>query len=91
MTTAVKVRVDALRLMIGEYRTMARSAGLRPRRDLTELQRLKLLAQLVTEGQWTRSGAEELMHVATLYGHFFLRNAYALAKAMEIEDGLIEM
>jgi hypothetical protein len=77
--------------MITEYRSMLKSAGVRPAADATELQRLKVLERLVSEGQWTKSGAQELVHVATLYGHRFLRNACALAKAMEVEDGLIKM
>jgi len=36
---------------------------------------------------WTEEGAEELVRVAVKYGSFFLRNALALAVALNIEDG----
>lgn len=42
---------------------------------------------LRTEAGWTSSGAEHVAVLARQYGTFVLRNALALALALEIEDG----
>lgn len=47
----------------------------------------KLLDLLCSEGDWTYQGAEHLISIVQDYGSFFLKNAYALAAAANIEDG----
>lgn len=42
---------------------------------------------LVSQSDWTPQGAAHLVKVATDYGSFVLRNAWALSVAMGIEDG----
>lgn len=50
------------------------------------------LVQLLTkESDWTREGAVTLVSLARQHGAFILRNALALAEAMEIEDGSLGM
>jgi thymidylate synthase len=39
---------------------------------------------------WTERGASELVDLARNYGSFMLRNAFALATAMKIEDGKLD-
>ena len=46
-----------------------------------------LTERLITEGNWTASGAEHLMRLTKDNGVFMLRNALAFAIALEIEDG----
>jgi hypothetical protein len=52
-----------------------------------EFDRRELCDRLVRECDWTTSGASALVELATSYGAFMLRNALALAVALEIEDG----
>jgi hypothetical protein len=42
---------------------------------------------LMDEAEWTAEAAEHLLHLATEYGSFMLRNALAIALALDIEDG----
>jgi len=43
------------------------------------------------KGSWTTNGAEELVRLAEQYGSFFLRNALAVALALDIEDGTLDL
>lgn len=52
-----------------------------------ELNRKRLVHELVTEYDWTPKGAEAIVSLATDYGKFMLSNALALAAALEKEDG----
>jgi len=45
---------------------------------------------LIHEAEWTAEGAEHLLHLATAYGSFMLRNALAISLALDIEDGELE-
>ncbi|HNR29309.1 MAG TPA: hypothetical protein PKI11_00335 [Candidatus Hydrogenedentes bacterium] len=46
------------------------------------------LAQALQEvGDWTPNASEQLVALARNYGAFMLRNALAVAIALEIEDG----
>jgi len=47
----------------------------------------QIIRTLVANADWTRKGASEVLHLAQRYGTSILRNALALAEAMEIEDG----
>jgi hypothetical protein len=42
---------------------------------------------LEKRADWTPNGAEAVVNLATYYGSFVLRNALALAIALNIEDG----
>lgn len=42
---------------------------------------------LEREASWTQEGAEHIASLVQRYGSFVLRNALALALAMDIEDG----
>ncbi|MFN7431250.1 MAG: hypothetical protein ACK54T_00295 [bacterium] len=46
-----------------------------------------IIAALVGDGDWTDEGARAVVHLARTYGTSILRNALALAEAMDIEDG----
>ncbi|MFG0330041.1 MAG: hypothetical protein ACF8PN_09105 [Phycisphaerales bacterium] len=43
--------------------------------------------ELVREHNWNPRAADELIRVVNEYGSFFLRNACAVAIALNIEDG----
>ena len=43
--------------------------------------------QLSCSNGWTREGAEVVTRLAREYGGFMLRNALAVAKVMDVEDG----
>jgi hypothetical protein len=47
----------------------------------------QIIGTLVTNADWTRNGASEVLQLAQRYGTSILRNALALAEAMQIEDG----
>jgi hypothetical protein len=44
---------------------------------------------LVVNADWTREGGRTVLSLAQRYGTFVLRNALALADAMDIEDGSV--
>jgi hypothetical protein len=46
-----------------------------------------IVEALVVKADWTRAGGRTVLALAQRYGTFVLRNALALADAMEIEDG----
>lgn len=46
-----------------------------------------VVAALVRQGDWTEEGAREVLQLARKYGTSILRNALALASAMQIDDG----
>ena len=46
-----------------------------------------LVNALCIDGEWTVDAARELVLLAQSYGYFMLRNAAALAIALDIEDG----
>jgi hypothetical protein len=57
------------------------------RRRNGDVDRARLVRSLVAQHDWTESAAEHLLALATGCGTFMLRNALALAQALEIEDG----
>lgn len=69
--------------LIAEYRAYVKEANVRER----DIDWNKLLDVLCSEGDWTPQGAEHLISTVQNYGSFFLKNAYALAIAANIEDG----
>lgn len=69
-----------------EYKTLAESlanAGAHEQNfDWSDV-----MDSLHAQSDWTASGAEHVTVLARQYGSFILRNALALALALEIEDG----
>ncbi|MCW5775650.1 MAG: hypothetical protein KIS87_04290 [Phycisphaeraceae bacterium] len=63
-----------------EYREILNRVG-----DTANGQRF--LSALIEEAAWTDRGARVVLQLAKDYGTNILRNALALAEAMEIEDG----
>ena len=47
----------------------------------------RIISALVDDADWTERGAREVLQLARMYGTSILRNALALAEAMDIEDG----
>ena len=73
-----------LESVISEYRNLAKVSMASNAGDLNEE---RLVAELTSYHDWTEQGAQQLVALAQQYGCFFLRNALALAVAIEIEDG----
>jgi hypothetical protein len=78
-----------LGMLRDEYTSVVAKAKIEPSQGLSPEAEGALVTALVLDAEWTREGAEELLHTVKNYGHFFLRNAAALAAALEIEDGLL--
>lgn len=47
----------------------------------------QVVAALVSDGDWTEQGARAVLALAQTYGVAILRNALALAAALNVEDG----
>jgi len=47
----------------------------------------RIIAAVARDSAWTEQGAREVLELARKYGTSILRNALALAYAMQIEDG----
>ena len=68
-----------------EYGALAQRAGWGVQNDKLAANHLR--SALVKKSDWTPEAADELLFLAREYGTFMLRNALALAAALEIEDG----
>lgn len=66
--------------LLSEYETIVAEIG-------TDASDDALIAALVQNGDWTPRGARAIVHLAREYGTAILRNALALAHALDIEDG----
>ena len=73
-----------LEFVIAEYRNLATIAATKISGDLSEE---KLVGELASSHDWTEQGAQQLLALAQQYGSFILRDALALAIALDIEDG----
>ncbi len=67
-------------ILVAEYETIIAEVG----KDASDDQ---IVAALVRDADWTEQAARDLLHLAQSRGVFMLRNALALANALEIEDG----
>jgi hypothetical protein len=65
--------------LVHEYRSLLAAASAEAKESFEGL--------LVSEGDWTPNAADHLVQLAQQYGAFMLRNALAIALALEIEDG----
>jgi len=72
--------------LVDEYETLVAEAATGGHRMMANHQH-RLTRLLVFEGDWTPRAAEHLVSLVRNYGSFVLRNALALALALEIEDG----
>jgi len=72
-------------LLAEDYRVIAEDAGWGRCSQAQALDRLQV--SLVKDAEWSPKAASELVHLAQHYGSFMLRNALALADALNIEDG----
>ncbi len=66
--------------LISEYEILVSDIGENPTRE-------QIAASLARTGDWTDHGARVLTDLAQEWGTSMLRNALALASAMNIEDG----
>jgi hypothetical protein len=66
--------------LVPEYEKLIARVGM----DATDE---RICAALFASHEWTEEGARAVLALARTYGVFILRNALALAAAMEIEDG----
>ena len=72
-----------LETKIAEYQSMERlGAGTE-----SVLDSGPLIQELIESHDWTPDGAKALMNLVQQYGAFMLRNALALAVALQKEDG----
>ena len=69
---------------IAEYTDLVRSTTSDPK---TTIDRDAIVRKLSSEHDWTERGASVLVSLALDYGAFMLKNAHALAIALDKEDG----
>jgi len=81
------VKPEDVGLLLEEYRTIAAEALGHADFGGRHKQEKRLVRELVTTGEWTPEAATHLTRLAHEYGTFMLRNALALAIALDIEDG----
>ena len=74
-----------LSLLVKEYEVLAQEVENDVGRDEVDWSSIERL--LINDSEWTHRGAAELIGLVRDYGSFILRNAAALALALEIEDG----
>ncbi|MBX3393787.1 MAG: hypothetical protein KF841_00325 [Phycisphaerae bacterium] len=67
-------------VILQEYEDLIARVG----EDATDEQ---IVAALVRDSAWTDRGAREVLQLARKYGTSILRNAFAIASALQIEDG----
>ena len=74
----------SLEFVISEYRNLAAIVATKSSGELSEE---SLVGELASSHDWTEQGAQQLVALAQQYGSFILRDALALAIALDIEDG----
>jgi hypothetical protein len=72
--------------LVEEYQDITDDFG-----DIMDTPTDDIAKRLVAEHDWTPEGAAVLMDLVTKYGAFVLRNALALAIALDVEDGTEEL
>ena len=70
-----------------EYAALLRESAPAKLGAVQAVSRDQLVNALVESADWTSEGAAALVQLAKDYGFFMLRNALALAIALDIEDG----
>jgi hypothetical protein len=74
-------------VLVEEYETLVAEIGGTVDHNSSQRQLDRIRQSLITHADWTPEAANHLLHLATNYGAFMLRNACALAIAMKVEDG----
>jgi len=82
--TALMNETKLLESAVSEYRGLLKPAS---RKHLTRLDTHRLARNLSSEHDWIEQGAHTIVSLANDYGAFMLRNALALAIALNKEDG----
>ena len=75
---------ELLKSKVSEYRGLVQSQA---RKGTERVDMEALIADLSALHDWTEPGARAIVSLASEYGAFMLRNAFALAVAMNKEDG----
>jgi hypothetical protein len=83
----IMVEDTNVKLLSDEYMTLVKEAFTKSRVDDFEESIPELKQLLVCASKWSESAANELLNLAENYGAFILRNALALAIALDIQDG----
>ena len=78
--------ISSLEMSIEEYKSIMFSV-VPAKEHKSEDYWIKIRDTLHVDGGWTIGGAEHISNLARNYGIFVLRNALALAIALDIEDG----
>lgn len=76
-----------LAFLADEYKTLVKEITRNDDSSNQDISMTALHNALVINGEWTDKAAEQLILLSKNYGSFFLRNACALAAALNIEDG----
>lgn len=74
-------------VLVEEYVTFVQEASVRRIPHPESESDASLRETLIANGDWTPGAADALIELARGYGIFMLRNALALAVALDIEDG----
>jgi len=77
---------DELQLTIDEYRSTLNEVVQSHNRN-EDLRWELVKSKLCGTSGWTTEGAEEITRLVREYGGFILRNAFAIANVLNIEDG----
>jgi hypothetical protein len=75
-----------LESLISEYEDLLLQSA-QSESTVAEVNLKLLVGALCKSADWTERGADIIVRLATAYGAFVLRNALALAVALETEDG----
>ena len=72
--------------LISEYNGLVRGNTTNGVSNISTERLVKILSK---EHDWTKQGAHAVVSLATDYGAFVLRNALAIAIALDLEDGAL--
>jgi len=75
---------ELLESAVSEYRSMLEASR---ERTIGPLSEDHIMSDLSSKHDWTHRGAQAVVYLSKEYGAFMLRNALALAIALEQEDG----
>lgn len=82
----MSVKPTNVATLADEYVTLVQETSTKgPRRAQADMASVR--SGLIKMGEWTPEAADALIGLAQDYGAFMLRNALALAVALNIEDG----
>ena len=76
-----------VKAIAGEYKALLARFGAAAGTTLSAPGDRAVEGILVSQAEWTSRGAAEVVRLAREYGVFVLRNALALAIALDVQDG----